>query len=177
MTIQTSPDQSLLDNIKFTGTQVNYYFHCHRQLWLFSHHITCEQDSDTVYMGKLIHESTFEREKKEVEIDHLKLDFLNIKEGVLHEVKKSDSFEEAHHWQVLYYLYFLKLKGIENFRGEIHYPQMKKTVSLELTAEKENELTKILADIDRVVKLATPPCISVKLSVCKKCSYYELCWV
>ena len=110
-----------LDNsIKFSGTQVNYYFHCHRQLWLFSHHITCEQNSDVVYMGKLIHESTFEREKKEIEIDNLKIDFLDVKDGIIHEVKKSDSFEEAHQWQVLFYLYFLKQKGVANFKGEIH---------------------------------------------------------
>jgi len=165
------------NHLYYTGTQVSYYFFCKRRLWLFSHHITCEQDSDMVYLGKLIHESTFEREKKEIEIDHLKLDFLDVKDGVLHEVKKSDSFEEAHHWQVLYYLYFLKLKGIENFKGEIHYPQMKKTVSIELTAEKASDMAKILTDINRIVKLSSPPAISVKLSVCKKCSYFELCWI
>lgn len=165
------------NQIYFTGTQVSYYFFCKRRLWLFSHQITCEQDSDTVYMGKLIHESTFEREKKEIEIDHLKLDFLDVKNGVLHEVKKSDSFEEAHHWQVLYYLYFLKSKGIDNFKGEIHYPNLRKTVSVELTQEKEIDLIKILDDLRNIVKLSSPPPISVKLSVCKKCSYFELCWV
>ncbi|MHA1766695.1 MAG: CRISPR-associated protein Cas4 [Promethearchaeota archaeon] len=163
--------------LNFTGTQINYYFHCHRQLWLFSHHITCEQDSDVVYLGKLIHESTFEREKKEIEIDHLKLDFLDVKDEILHEVKKSDSFEEAHHWQVLYYLYFLKQKGIEDFKGEIHYPKMKKKVVLELTEDKEKELTEILSHIEKIVNLNSPPPISVKLSVCRKCSYYELCWI
>lgn len=161
----------------FTGTQVNYYFICRRKLWFFSHHITCEQDSDTVYMGKLIHESTFEREKKEIEIDHLKFDFLDIRDGILHEIKKSDSFEEAHHWQVLYYLYFLKQKGVAGFKGEIHYPKQQKKVALELTADKESEIGRILDGIQKIISLASPPPIETKISVCKKCSYYELCWV
>ena len=95
-------------NSNLTGTQINYYFHCKRQLWLFSHQITCEQESDVVYLGKVIHETSYDREKKEIEIDRLKLDFLDIRSGIIHEVKKSESFSHAHQWQVLFYLYYLK---------------------------------------------------------------------
>ncbi|MDK2979339.1 MAG: CRISPR-associated exonuclease Cas4, partial [Bacteroidales bacterium] len=30
------------------GTQINYYFVCKTKLWLFSHHIQMEQESDIV---------------------------------------------------------------------------------------------------------------------------------
>ena len=167
----------LENQLKFTGTQVNYYFHCQRQLWLFSHHITCEQDSDTVYLGKLIHETSYDRERKEIKIDHLKLDFFDIRDGILHEIKKSDSFEHAHEWQVLFYLYYLKTKGVEGFKGEINYPKLRKRMEVILTQDKERELVEILQDIQRIIQLQSPPHINVKLSLCKKCSYYELCWV
>jgi len=167
----------LENQLQFTGTQVNYFFHCHRQLWLFSHQITCEQDSDTVYLGKLIHEQSYERERKEIEIDHLKLDFFDIRDGILHEIKKSDSFEHAHEWQVLFYLYYLKAKGVKGFKGEINYPKLRKRVEVVLTRDKEQQLDEILKEIHRIILLTFPPPINVKLSVCRKCSYYELCWV
>ena len=107
------------NSLHITGTQINYYFHCHHQLWLFSHQITCEQESDVVYLGKVIHETSYEREKKEIEIDRLKLDFLDIREGVLHEVKKSASWKATHEWQVLFYLYSLKQKGVTGLQGKL----------------------------------------------------------
>ncbi|MEM3489504.1 MAG: Dna2/Cas4 domain-containing protein, partial [Nitrososphaerota archaeon] len=36
------------EDMKFTGTQVNYYFVCKRKLWFFSHNIELESDSDLV---------------------------------------------------------------------------------------------------------------------------------
>ena len=63
-------------SIRLTGTQINYYFHCRRQLWYFTHDIRMEPHSDTVFQGKLLHEASYEREKKEIEINNIKLDFL-----------------------------------------------------------------------------------------------------
>ena len=166
---------NLIDNI--TGTQINFYFHCKRQLWLFSHQINTEQESDVVYLGKVIHETSYQRERKEIEIEQIKLDFLDVREGVLHEVKKSDKWSEAHEWQVLYYLYVLKQKGVTSLHGELNYPVIRRTVSVELTPEREHRLENILADIRRIIQLSVPPDISVKKSVCCKCSYYELCYI
>ncbi len=162
---------------RITGVQINYYFGCRRKLWLFSRGIQMEHESDLVYQGKVIHETSYERARKEVEIDQIKLDFLDISDGVLHEVKKSDKWSEAHEWQVLYYLYVLKEKGITGMRGELDYPVIRRTISVELTPEKEQQLEKVLADVHRIVQLPIPPEISVKKSVCRKCSYFELCYV
>lgn len=41
-----------------TGTHFNYYQLCHRKLWLFANGINMEQESDLVYEGKLVHESS-----------------------------------------------------------------------------------------------------------------------
>ncbi len=160
-----------------TGTQINFYFHCKRQLWFFSHQINTEHESDLVYLGKIIHETSYERERKEIEIDQIKLDFLEIHNGVLHEVKKSDSWSEAHEWQLLYYLYMLKSRGVVGIRGELNYPLIRRTIDVELTPEKEQQLEKVLVDVRRIVDLPKPPEITVKKSVCRKCSYFELCYV
>ena len=90
-------------NIRFTGTQINYYFLCKKKLWYFSHDIAMEHTSDAVYLGKLIHETSYEREKKEIDIDGtVKIDFIG-KDRVIHEVKKSDAVEEPHIWQLKYW--------------------------------------------------------------------------
>jgi hypothetical protein len=70
--------------------------------------------------------------------------------GILHEVKKSDKMEEAHAWQVLYYLWYLKQKGVGGLKGEIDYPKLKQKTSVELTPQREEELTRILSDIGPV---------------------------
>ncbi len=163
-------------SLHYTGTQVNYYFVCRRKLWLFSHGLDMEHTSDTVYMGKLIGEESFVREKKELLIDgFMKVDFIGT-DGLIHEIKKSDKVEQAHEYQLLYYLYHLKKKGITNIRGEINYPKLRKKLSVALTPEKEAKISSILSGIHEVVNQNQVP-ERLKISFCKKCSYYELCWV
>lgn len=160
----------------YTGTQVNYYFVCHRKLWLFSHGLAMEHSSDTVYMGKLISEESYQREKKELLIDGtIKIDFLG-RDGVIHEVKKSDKVEQAHEFQLLYYLYYLKQKGISNIRGEINYPRLRKKITLLLTPENEQKLTNVLNQMEHIIHQADVP-ERLSRSFCKRCSYFEFCWI
>ena len=103
-----------------TGTQINYYFICHRKLWLFVHGINMEHTSDTVLQGILIDESSYQRKDKGIDIDgNIVIDWIDHLTGVVHEVKKSDSMEDAHRWQLLYYLWYLKQKGVGDLKGEI----------------------------------------------------------
>ncbi len=125
------PSNSLI----FTGTQVNYYFVCKRKLWMFSRQLNQEQSSDTVALGKLLHETSYARKRKEIEIGPIKIDFLKGCE--VHEIKKSKKIEKAHEWQLLYYLWFLKQKGIDA-KGMIDYPLLKQRVEAVLTEEKES---------------------------------------
>lgn len=165
-----------LEAAYYTGTQVNYYFVCHRKLWLFSHGLDMEHTSDVVYMGKLISEESYQREKKELLIDGaIKIDFLG-RDGVIHEVKKSDKVEQAHEFQLLYYLYYLKQKGINNIRGEINYPKLRKKNAVLLTPENEQKLTDVLNQMEAIIHRSEIP-ERLKISFCKKCSYFELCWI
>lgn len=163
-----------MNNLYITGTEFNYYFVCHRKLWLFTHNIDMEQESDNVLLGKLLHENSYKREKKEILIDGMvKIDFLD-EEGV-HEVKKSNKMEEAHTWQTLYYIYRLMQKGCSVRRGIINYPKQRRTVEVELTTEKEKEIEKTLEKIARI-KLLPIPSEVLNSKICKKCSYQEFCF-
>lgn len=160
----------------YTGTHINYYFVCKRKLWLFAHDISMEHTSDAVLVGKLVDESSYQREEKAIDVeDAIVIDWIDERSGILHEVKKSDKMEEAHVWQVLYYLWYLKQKGVGGLKGEIDYPKLKQKTSVELTPQREKELTRILSDIGSVVDLPQPP-ERINKKFCKTCSYFELCW-
>lgn len=175
--------------ISITGTHLNYYFHCHRQLWLFAHNVQMEQESEAAKIGKLISETTYEREKHEVAFEthaeadfssSIKLDFIDHHNGVVHEVKKSKSFEKAHEWQVLHYIYTLKSMGIlkENgdpYSGELDYPLQRQKVNILLTPEKETKLVETIHAIQNIVDSDLIP-QRIEKNICRSCSYYELCW-
>lgn len=163
-------------NIRFTGTEINYYFLCKKKLWYFSHYIQMEQESDAVHIGKLIHESSYEREKKEIDIDDtIKIDFIG-KDRVIHEVKKSDKVEEPHIWQLKYYIWYLKQKGVESVAGKINYPKLKKILDVFLEPEDDEEIKKILKEIAAIEASELPPPVN-KMKICKSCSYHDICWV
>lgn len=159
---------------QFTGLEVNYYFICKKKLWWFHHGIQMEQESDRVKLGKLVHEKSYERKKKEISIDNkIVLDWQA--DGVIHEVKLTDSMEEAHEFQLLYYIYYLKQKGVEGLTGQIDYPKLRQTKEIELTAEKEAELECALQEMEKIVSMDAPPKVEF-MKICKSCSYAELCW-
>lgn len=163
--------------LQYTGTQVNYYFVCPRKLWLFSNHIQMEHSSDTVYLGKLIGQESYDREKKEIRLDDtIAIDFLELKNNKIHEIKKSRAVEKAHTWQVKYYLYYLKQKGLKNITAEINYPILRKKIEIELTLQDEEDLNKIMQNIKQVTEQGKPP-EKINKKFCRKCSYYALCWV
>ena len=165
-----------LKSIRFTGTQINYYFLCKKKLWYFSKNIEMEQTSEAVYLGKLIHEASYEREKKEIDIDDtIKIDFIG-KDRVIHEVKKSDKVEEPHIWQVKYYLWYLKQKGVEGITGKINYPKLRKTLDVFLEPEDDEKIQTILKEIHDIVNAELPPPIQ-RMKICKHCSYNDICWV
>lgn len=162
----------------FTGTQINYYFICKTKLWLFTHNITMEQTSDLVGLGRFIHDKSYAREKKDVIIDKIGIDF--IKKGdaiIVHEVKKSRKLEKAHKYQLYYYLYYLnKIKGINATLGVIEYPEVRERVNLMLTDTVIEEIEDILEKIKQIVTEEEPP-PAERRSYCRSCAYFEFCWV
>ncbi len=113
-----------------TATLINLYHVCKREMWLHANGIRMEHTSDTVAEGKFIHETSYpQRTEKysEIEIAGSKIDFYDAKNKIIHEVKKGDSIEEAHEWQVKYYIWLLQQNGIEDVTGIIEYPKLKHT--------------------------------------------------
>ncbi len=91
-------------------------------------------------------------------------------------MKRSDKVEEAHIWQVKYYIYVLERNGVKDVSGLLEYPTLRQTTKVELTdadrqkiAGMEKEITEIIQSDD------CPPVIHSK--ICKNCSYYDFCYV
>ncbi len=160
-----------------TGTIINYYFHCKTQCWLHANRINLEDNSEDVHIGKVLHEIQEQKSKKaEISIDNVKID--KITKEYLTEFKKSDSDPEAVKWQVLLYLYKLKQKGIER-KGKVEYHKKNhntKTEILELDTTNEKGLLTVLEAIENLISLPTPPA-PIFENKCKKCAYYEYCYI
>lgn len=158
------------------GTQINYYFICKTKLWLFSHNIQMEQESDNVKLGKTLHENSYKKEN-EVLIDNLiNVDFIKNNNPIeIHEVKKTQSMKKSHEFQLLYYIYYLKKeKGLNNITGYLNYPENRKKIKIELTDEKEKELNDVLEDINNIINSNIPK--PKKTRICRKCAYFEFCF-
>lgn len=159
-----------------TGVMIYYYFVCKRKLWFFSKDLTMEQNNELVGMGKLIDETSYKREKKNILIDEtINIDFLKDWK-IIHEVKKSRKVNEASKWQLKYYIWVLKEKGVDIEKGILDYPLLRKREDIFLDKEDEEELKSILEEIDEIISLEVPPQLNKK-SICKKCAYYELCYI
>ncbi len=169
------------------ATHINYYSVCHRKLWLFANSIQMEHTSDTVYDGALLHETSYpQRAEKYSEIElsarwegtelHGKIDFYDAKEKIIHETKRGKSVEEAHIWQVRFYIWLLELNGVGGAMGKIEYPRLRKTSEVFLTDPDRAFLQQSVAKIRGLIhQLDCPPVINAR--ICKKCSYYELCYI
>ncbi len=84
---------------------------------------------------RVLDEESYKRDEKHINIDNvINIDFIRSS-GVLHEVKKSRKIEEAGIFQVKYYLYYLKKKGVTDIRARIDYPLLKQSLEIELTEE------------------------------------------
>ena len=161
---------------EITGIMVYYYVVCQRKLWYFLHEIQLEADNSNVILGRLLEENTYTRDEKKIAIDGvINIDFFRAKK-ILHEIKKSKVMEEASILQVQYYLYYLEQKGLTGMRGILDYPLLKQKVEVELTEMDRKNLEKILSGIEKIMNSSVPPDLKKK-SICKKCAYFDLCFV
>ncbi|AWZ48419.1 CRISPR-associated protein Cas4 [Clostridiaceae bacterium 14S0207] len=164
--------------MKVNGTLINYYFHCKRQCWLHGNRINLEHESENVNIGKAIHKLEEEKSKStEISIENIKID--KISKEYLTEIKKSDADVEAAKWQLLLYLKILKDKGIER-KGKLEFKEKNKTdkkiVYVELGNEEINELNKIIKEVEKLVNMKNAPDV-INDKKCKKCAYYEYCYI
>lgn len=142
---------------------------------MFSHNITMEHTSEAVEIGSLVHEQSYSRRNKEIVFDGIKIDFFDKNHAVIHEIKKSKKMEDAHFWQLKYYIHYFKKLGLL-VTGKIDYPLIRKTQQVELMEEDELKLANILDDIVKINQQEIPPPVT-NAKICKQCSYYELCYI
>jgi CRISPR-associated exonuclease Cas4 len=161
--------------MKITGIMFYYYFVCKRKLWCFLKGIQLENSSENVMLGKLLDESSYSRERKHILIDEaVNVDFMDDWK-VIHEIKKSKSIEEASIWQVKYYLYFLNKRGIEVEKGILDFPLLKERRHIVLEDGDIEKIEQIVDEIRQMKERKTPDIINTK--ICKKCAYYEYCYI
>lgn len=163
--------------MKINGTLMNYYIHCPRQCYLHAQRLNLENNSEDVKVGKALHESKYRDDNNaEIAIDNIRLDKLT--KEYLTETKKSDADVEASRWQLILYLYILKQKGIER-KGKLEFIQKnkeKRMVVIELDDQLESELLIKMNDINLLIGSDKVPEV-VEKKHCKKCAYYEYCYI
>ncbi|GCF92690.1 CRISPR-associated protein Cas4 [Enterococcus florum] len=162
--------------MRITGNMINYYFVCPRKLWLFSQGLQYEEENENVQLGKLLDTGSYKDKRKQVMFDGtINIDFLESWK-VLHEVKKSRAVEPAAIWQLRYYLYYLREKGIPVEKGYLDYPKLRERVEVTLNDEESEELGNIISDIEKTISQEISPSVEKK-KICTKCAYYEYCFV
>ena len=100
----------------------------------------------------------------------------NIKNKVIHEIKKSNKVDKAHEWQLKYYMYVFEQHGIDGVKGILEYPLLRKTQEVILTDIDREEIQTIAEEITNVISQEQCPPVTKK-GICKNCSYFEFCYI
>ncbi len=169
------------------GTHINYFRLCKRKLWLFANDIQMEQTSSLVADGKIIEEESYlQRSDRYTQIELSynleginlsgKIDFFDTKNKILHETKRSNKVEQAHIWQVKFYLWLMQLNEIEAEKGIIEYPKMRERETVFLEEKDVLYLEKTAKEIKSLIEEAVCPSV-INAKICKSCSYYDFCYI
>lgn len=163
--------------MKINGTLINYYFHCKRQCYLFANRLNMEDNSEDVRIGRVLHEIKAKDEKNtEIKFENMVLD--KITERNIEEFKKSDADIKAARMQLLFYLKNLEDKGIKR-EGRLVCSERNKKEKIEkviLNKESREELENCIEDIEDLIIQSKVPEL-VKSNQCKRCAYYEYCYI
>jgi CRISPR-associated exonuclease Cas4 len=178
-----------MNSPRIGGMLVGYHVVCPRKAWLSIHGLWMEQENEDVQIGRLIDKSTYARARKAIELEAVtdagarlvgKIDIVNLRDGILHEVKKSRSVEEAHVWQLRFYLWLLELNDVRRrdgtpFQGRLDYPRLRRSDPVSLTSEHDRRLEEI---VDALVAAydQPPPARHPRRAFCRKCAFEELCY-
>ena len=160
-----------------TGVQINYLYVCKTKLWLFSHKITFEQESDAVMIGKLLHETYFSNRKKNLILGKIAVDFIEKNQGVLvHEIKKSSSNMQGTVMQVAYYMYYIsKLSHQIVPEAVINVVSERRIVKIKPSPELFKNVEKSINDVKKIISSEKVP-EPKRTQYCKKCAYRDFCW-
>lgn len=165
-----------MKDTEVTGVMVQYYKVCTRELWYYIHQINMNYNNDDIEIGKLIHENSYKREKKEIRAGIIVFDFVQTKDKVqIFEIKKSSKLPIGALYQLYYYLYILEKEKI-NAEGILLFPKERQRETIELNDEIREEMKEIIKNIEKIANNETPP-QSRQKPYCKRCSFQELCMI
>jgi CRISPR-associated exonuclease Cas4 len=169
---------------------VGYYVLCPRKAWLSMNGLWMEHTSTTVALGRQIDAASYKRKEKHILLTAEapdgtplvgKVDWAQLDAGVLHETKKSTKAEDAHRWQLRFYLWLLHLNGVARadgspFRGQLNYPRQRRTTDVALRPGHIQRLESIVAALRALSRQDTPPPRIDTRAFCRQCAFEELCY-
>lgn len=165
--------------MQLTGTHIAYLHLCHRKLWLFANGLSMEHTSNVVAEGKLIDAHSYPQRAKrwqQLALEGIKIDHYDANKGLIREVKKSNKREDAHIAQLKYYLLVMERNGIAVNHGVLEYPKLRLTEEVWLTDEDRANIPISEQKAKEIIAMETCPPLSKK-SLCKRCAYYDFCFV
>lgn len=176
--------------VRIGGMLVGYHLVCPRKAWLSMRGLWMEQESEAVAMGRLLDQTSYKRRRRPALIEAeapdgtplvAKLDGVNLREGVLHEVKKGRSCEDAHVWQLRFYLWVLRLADVlradgQPLTGQLDYPALRRTEPVRLEAEHEAHLETLVAELAALSRADEPPERHPRRAFCRRCAFEDLCY-
>lgn len=156
----------------------NAYHICPRQAWLMHRQLTADQQNTFLEIGRLIDDTSYEREKKKIYLADLSamIDMVTRKNGeyLVAEIKKTSKRLDNAIIQLKYYLYLLKTKRI-SAKGILKIPSEKKNIEVELTDEDADKIEETINKIFILLNGDKSPG-KINKKVCAKCAHYEFCW-
>lgn len=143
---------------------------------MMAHQIEPAQDNPYLEWGRIIHETAYPTERKEIKMENIVFDIIPRKREslVVAEIKKSSKFLKPATMQLCFYLLRLKEAGISAI-GELRFPKERRRKTVELTDDLEDELRVAIREITAICIEEVPPAPE-KIPYCRKCAYRELCW-
>lgn len=160
--------------MRITATVFYSYQICPREAWFYHRGISSDRENPYLVLGRLVHEASYNRYRKEIFVDRLlKIDL--FRNELVAEVKKSSRHKKAARMQLAYYLYYLKHEKGLTMKGILLFPKERRTEVVELTPQLEHEVEVVLSEIKKLVSQDKPP-PAVKIRYCKSCAFQELCW-
>lgn len=177
-------------NVRIGGMLVGYYLVCPRKAWLSMRSLWMEQESQAVALGRLLDETSYRRRHRPALFEATapdgtplvaKIDGARLRGGVLHETKKGRACEDAHRWQVRFYLWVLKRCGVTgpggaSLRGQLDYPQLRRTEPVTLQPADEQHMAELVADLAALARQDRPPERLPRRSFCRRCAFEDLCY-
>lgn len=112
--------------------------------------------------------------RREIDLGAAKIDWVTAG-AVVHETKSSRVPDEPHSAQVRHYCLLLERLGVNVRGGRVHYPVIRRTVSVEWDDEARSAAREADDEARSVIGLPAAPS-RLPRARCRGCSFTDYCW-